>query len=241
MGNGNGTVGKINAKTGETMAVYRMPVPNAHDPHTGEFDQQGILWFSLQQSNMVGRLDPTTGDIKLVTLPTPDARPYGVKIDSKGAPWIAYNGANKVATLDPVTMTVRELPTPTPQSRIRRLALLRDDTIFYVDSARGYLGKMDPKTGFVKEWPSPSGPRSHPYAIEVIDDVVWYNESNQRPDALVRFDPRTERFQSWAIPSGFGIIRHMRATPDGNLAIHQSMSNRIGLVTIPKAGRAVTQ
>ena len=69
----------------------------------------------------------------------------------------------------------------------------------------------------------------------MIDGIVWYNESRRRPDALVRFDPKTETFQSWAIPSGgvyAGIIRHMRRTKDGNLIIHQSSTNRITLVTI---------
>ncbi|WP_439106401.1 hypothetical protein [Congregibacter sp.] len=73
---------------------------------------------------------------------------------------------------------------------------------------------------------------SHPYAIAIIDDVVWYNESGMRPDALVRFDPSTERFQSWAIPSGVGIVRHVWVTREGELLIHQSSSNRIGRVTI---------
>ena len=117
------------------------------------------------------------------------------------------------------------VPDADARDAIRRLALTSDDTIWYVDSSRGYFGRLDPKTGAIKEWPSPSGPASHPYAIDVINDVIWYNESNQRPDALVRFDPKTEKFQSWAIPSGVGIIRHMRATPDGNLVIHQSSSN----------------
>ena len=106
--------------------------------------------------------------------------------------------------------------------------------VWYVNSALGRLGRLNPQTGDIKEWPSPSGPQSHPYAMEVIDDIIWYNESNQRPDALGRFDPRTEKFQSWAIPSGVGIIRHMRKTPDGNLAIHQTSSNRIGLAIIDK-------
>ena len=88
---------------------------------------------------------------------------------------------------------------------------------------------------------SPSGAKSHPYAIEVIDDVIWYNESGQRPDALVRFDPKTERFQSWAVPSGVGIIRHMRKTPDGNLAIHQTSTNKIGLAIIGKAAGSSRQ
>jgi virginiamycin B lyase len=230
-GNGNGTVGKLEPATGK-ITVYRMPDPAARDPHTPIFNRDGDLWFTLQNSNMLGRLTPSSGEIKLVTMPTQSARPYGIKEDSKGILWIAYNGSNKIARVDPTTWEIREFATPTPESRIRRLALTSDDTIYYVDSARGYLGRLDPHTGAIKEWASPSGPASHPYAIEVVDDVVWYNESNQRPDALVRFDPKTEKFQSWAIPSGVGIIRHMRATPDGNLVIHQSSTNTVGLVTI---------
>jgi virginiamycin B lyase len=230
-GNANGTMGMLDPRTGQ-VTEYPMPDPAARDPHSLIFDQSGTLWFTLQQSNMVGRLVPATGEIDLVTMPTARARPYGIKIDSKGGVWIACNGSNRIAHVDPANMAVREFPTPTPETRIRRLALTSDDIVWYVDSARGYLGRLDPQTGEIKTWPSPSGPLSHPYAIAVVDDVIWYNESNQRPDALVRFDPKTERFQSWAIPSGVGIIRHMSVSPDGNLVIHQSSTNRIGLVTI---------
>lgn len=230
-GNGNGTVGRLDPATGE-ITVYPMPDPNARDPHTPIFARDGTLWFTLQQSNMLGRLVTSTGEIRLITMPTERARPYGIKQDSKGMLWIAYNGSNKIARVDPVSFEVREFPTPTPESRIRRLALTSDDTVWYVDSSRGFLGRLDPATGAITTWPSPSGRASHPYAIEVIDDIIWYNESGQRPDALVRFDPRSETFQSWAIPSGVGIIRHMRATPDGNLVIHQSSTNTVGLVTI---------
>ncbi|MGE0704735.1 MAG: cytochrome C [Vicinamibacterales bacterium] len=230
-GNGNATIGRLDPRTGE-VTTFEMPDPAARDPHTLNFDQTGRLWFTLQNSNMLGRLIPSTGEIRLITMPTEDARPYGIQIDSKGVPWVAYNGANKLARIDPETMAVREFATATPETHIRRLALASDDTIYYVDSGRGYLGRFDPRTETFKEWPSPSGPESHPYAIAVVNDVVWYNESNQRPDALVRFDPRTETFQSWAIPSGVGIIRNMRPTPDGNLVIHQSSSNRVGLVLI---------
>ncbi len=230
-GNGNGTVGKLEPKTGK-ITVYQMPDAAARDPHTPIFNRDGDLWFTLQNSNMLGRLTPSTGEIKLVTMPTPRARPYGIKEDSKGDLWIAYNGSNKIARVNAKTWEIREYATPTPETTIRRLALTSDDVVWYVDSSRGYLGRLDPATGAIKTWPSPSGPASHPYAIEVIDDVIWYNESNQRPDALVRFDPKTETFQSWAIPSGVGIIRHMRATPEGNLVIHQSSTNTVGLVTI---------
>jgi len=240
-GNKNGTVGYLDPQT-EEITVFEMPDPAARDPHTAKFDSQGMLWFSLQQSNRVGRLDPATGDIRLVTPPTPGSRPYGVKIDRDGNPWVACNGSNCLLKLDPETMAITEVKLPTPGTTVRRLDIAGDGTIWYVNSSRGKLGRYDPATGEITEWDSPSGPKSHPYAIAVIDGIVWYNESGARPDPLVRFDPKTETFQSWAIPSGnvhAGIVRHMRATADGNLLIHQSSTNRIILVNLK--GAAATQ
>jgi len=233
-GNKNGTVGKFDPKT-EKITEYKMPDPAARDPHSAIFDADGILWFTLQHSNRIGRLDPATRDIKLVEAPTPGARPYGIKIDKAGVPWVACNGSNCLIKVDPATMALTEIELPIPATTVRRLDIAADGMIWYVNSSQGRLGRYDPATGDIKEWPSPSGPKSHPYAIAVIDGIVWYNESGKRPDTLVRFDPKTEKFQSWAIPSGgfyAGIIRHMRPTRDGNLLIHQSGTNRIMRVTL---------
>jgi virginiamycin B lyase len=152
---------------------------------------------------------------------------------------VASNGSNHIFRVDPATMAVRSYTLPDPKTTVRRLAFASDGAVWYVNSSQGRIGRLDPETGASKEWESPSGPRSHPYAIAVIDDVVWYNESGQRPDALVRFDPATQTFQSWAIPSGgihAGIVRHMRPTRDGNLLIHQSSTNRIILVRLNGRG-----
>jgi virginiamycin B lyase len=236
-GNGNGTIGKLRPDSGE-ITVYRMPDPAARDPHTPAFDRNGTLWFTLQGSNMVGRMNIQTGDVKFVTMPRQNARPYGIKIDSQGTPWVAYRNANAIARVDPGTMEVREYTTwgttnmSNPQAGSRRLAIDSRDNIWFVESYRGYIGRLDPRTGDVKQWPSPSGPDSHPYAIAVVNDIVWYNESGKRPDALVRFDPATETFQSWPIPSGVGIIRNMSSSPDGKLVIHQSSTNKVGLAII---------
>jgi virginiamycin B lyase len=235
-GNSNATIGKLDPRTG-MITEYKMPDPAAKDPHTAVFDKKGNLWFTMQVSNMVGRLVPATGEIKLAKMPRANSRPYGIQISADGAPWVACNGNNCLVRIDPETMALREYPLPDPKTTVRRLEFASNGVIWYVNSSLGRLGRMDPKTGQTKEWPSPSGPKSHPYAIAVIDDIVWYNESGQRPDALVRFDPATERFQSWPIPSGgvySGIIRHMRPTREGNLLIHQSATNRIILVAIKK-------
>lgn len=237
-GNGNGTVGKLDPKTGR-ITEYKMPDAAAKDPHTAVFDDKGRMFFTLQVSNMIGRLVPSTGEIKLIMSPRKNSRPYGIKVAADGSLWIACNGSNCLLNMDPESMAVREYNLP-EKTTARRLDIAADGMIWYVNSGLGRLGRMDPTTGQYKEWPSPSGPKSHPYAIAVVDGIVWYNESGQRPDALVRFDPKTERFQSWPIPSGnihAGILRHMRPTPEGNLLIHQTATNRIIVVTPRPAGR----
>lgn len=237
MGNGNGTIGLFDPVTGQATE-YRMPDPNARDPHTAEFDANGIMWFTLQQSNMIGRFDPGSGDIRLVTIPRQRARPYGVRIDAQGNPWVACNGSNCIIRVNREDMALDVIELPGEDTTVRRLDIADDGVIWYVNSGRGKLGRYDPRTREIREWDSPSGPNSHPYAIAVIDNVVWYNEAGVRPDPLVRFDPRTEAFQSWPIPSGnlyAGMVRHMRATQDGNLLLHQGSTNRIILATLPPA------
>ncbi len=122
-----------------------MPDPTAKDPHTLTIDHQsGILWFTVQQANMIGRLDPKTGEVKLVTAPTPKSRPYGILINSKGVPVFCAFGTNKLATIDPKTMAIKEYALPNAGSRPRRIALTDDDAIWYADFSRGYLGRFDP-------------------------------------------------------------------------------------------------
>lgn len=237
MGNGNGTIGLFDPATGRATE-YRMPDPDARDPHTAEFDQNGIMWFTLQQSNMIGRFDPASGDIRLSRVPRERSRPYGIKIARDGTPWVACNGSNCLLRVDPQTMQISAIDLPGESTTVRRFDFDGDGVIWYVNSGLGKLGRYDPRSGEIREWDSPSGPNSHPYAIAVINGIVWYNESGVRPDPLVRFDPRTETFQSWPIPSGnvyAGMVRHMRATADGNLLLHQGSTNRIILATLPPA------
>jgi hypothetical protein len=89
----------------------------AKDPHTLIFDKEGILWFTVQQANRIGRLDPKSGEIKLVTSPTPKSRPYGMALNSKNVVFFVEFGANNVASIDSKTMEIKEYPLPDPGAR----------------------------------------------------------------------------------------------------------------------------
>jgi virginiamycin B lyase len=53
---------------------------------------------------------------------------------------------------------------------------------------------------------------------------------------MVRFDPRSEKFQTFAIPSGGGVLRHFVSTPKGAIVTANSGVNKIGLVEIGTLG-----
>jgi len=224
-GNSNASIGKLDPQTGE-ITEYRT---EARDPHSAVFHPNGNLYFTAQGAAMLGRLNPDTGELTEINT---EPRPYGIQVAEDGTVWVAYNGTNKIGALNPDSMEVKYYEVPNERTRVRRLSLDSEGMVWFVNSTMGKLGRLNPENGEIKQWDSPSGPNSHPYAIAVIDDVVWYNESGMRPDALVRFNPRNETFQSWAIPSGVGIIRNVWVTEAGDLLIHQSSSNQIGLVRV---------
>jgi virginiamycin B lyase len=227
--NSKGYVGVLDPKTGD-VKEYPMPDPEAKDPHTPIFDAKGRLWFTVQGGNDMGRIDPANGEVKLVKSLTPKSRPYGVKIDSKGVPFVVLFGTNKIARLDPDTMQIREYTLP-EGARPRRLTITPDDAIWYSDYARGHLGRLDPRTGGVKEWASPGGPQSQPYGMTNLDGAIWYSESNVKPNTIVRFDPKTEKFQTWAVPSGGGVIRNVDVRGH-DIGIACSGVNRVGIVKV---------
>ena len=72
---------------------------------------------------------------------------------------------------------------------------------------------------------------SQPYGITYLGGGLGI-ESAIRPNVLVRFDMKTEKFQSWIIPGGGGVVRNIKTTDDGNIAMAESGVNKIALVEV---------
>jgi virginiamycin B lyase len=235
--NTKGYIGKLDPKTGE-ITEYKLP-EDVRDPHTPLFAPNGMLFFTAQNSNYIGRINPKTGEIKVVKTPTERANPYGMVMSSKAIPFVCDFNTNKIIRIDPETLAIKEYELPNPDSRPRRIAISPDDIIWYADYSRGYLGRLDPDTGKVTDWPSPSGPKSQPYGITYLNGAIWYVESAIKPNVLVRFDIKSEKFQSWIIPGGGGVVRNIKATDDGrNIVMAESGVNKIALVEVGGSGKS---
>ncbi|WP_396214989.1 lyase [Gemmatimonas sp.] len=238
-GNRNGMIGRIDGKTGK-ITRYPMPEAAAKDPHTITFTPKGDLWFTLQNSNMVGFLDKQTGAVKVIAMPTPRSRPYGIVLDKSGRPWFNLFGTNKLGTIDPTSMRVREYVLPDERARGRRIALTTDGAVWYGDYSRGYVGRLDPVSGAVKEWPLPGGATSLPYAMTVDDaDRLWLVETGRQPNRLVAFDPRSNSFVTQVDlgPAAPNTVRHMVFDKNTRTIWFGSDRGTIGRATVPATSR----
>ena len=210
-GNRRGYIGRLDPQSGAFEKIA-MPDAAAHDPHTLVFSKdERHIWFTVQNGNFVGRLTLADRTTDLIAVPTPRARPYGIKIATDGTPWIVLLGTNKLASIDRQTLALTEYEIPAVGARPRRLEVTSDGRVWYADYERGYLGLYDPAAESFKEWALPSGKNSRPYGMASNgEDRVWLVETGVFPNMFVEFDTRTERFSSATpIPSGAQTVRHM--------------------------------
>ena len=59
-------------------------------------------------------------------------------------------------------------------------------------------------------------------------------DPGSKPNTVVRFDPRSAKFQSWAVPGGGNIVSNTSVTKDGQFVLANSLVNAVTLVTISK-------
>lgn len=235
-GNGNGTLLRFSAQ-GELQETVQVPAPageRPRDPHTLAFDGRGGLWFTMQQSNTIGHLS-ANGQLRQVTVPTDQARPYGIVADSSGNAWVALFGAAKLAKVMRRNMQLREYDLPRNLARPRRLALDARGSVWYVDYAGDYLGRVSGRRGRVQEWPLLLRPAA-PYAL-VADAKgrLWFFYTARQPNLLRGFDPREEEFlDATPIPSGGITVRHAEYHKPSQSIWFGTDANTLGRAVLPK-------
>src|SRR6267154_767536 len=90
---------------------WQAPTPGSR-PHDPLAASDGSLWYTGQLANVLGRVDPNSGEIREFHLKTAHSGPHGLKEDSDGNIWYTGNTGSLIGKLDPKTGAVTEYPTP---------------------------------------------------------------------------------------------------------------------------------
>ncbi len=123
----------------------------------------GSIWYAGQYGNLIGRLDPRTGQAKEYKLPA-NSMPHTVQLDNDGIPWFSGNKNGTVGKIDPATGEATVYKMPDPKSDPHTLAFNKDGILFFSFQASNLIGRLNPKTGELKVVSAPN-PKSQPYDV----------------------------------------------------------------------------
>jgi virginiamycin B lyase len=154
--------------------AYSLPSGGGH-PHDVAVGKDGIVWYTAQRDGKLGRLDPTTGKVDLISLGV-GAAPHGVIVGPDGAPWVTEGGTNSIVRVDPQTRQVKSWPLPEARGYVNLNTLTFDkrDRVWFTGQ-NGIYGRLDPGTGEMQVWDAPRG--RGPYGIATTPDGAVYYAS----------------------------------------------------------------
>ena len=112
----------------------------------------------------------------------------------------------------------------------RRIAAAPDGSLWVALNGNGKLAKIEPEARRIAaEYAMPAGENGNPYAVTVAGDgKVWANEI--RTDTVALFDPKTEKFRVFQLPSKDVGIRKMVVDGQGRLWYMGSHNGRLGVI-----------
>src|SRR4030095_6100659 len=151
-----------------TVSIKEWEVPSLGSrPHDPLATPDGMIWWTGQWANVLGRLNPKTNEMKEFPLKTPKSGPHGLTVDKEGNIWYTGNSAAHVGKLNPKTGEVIEYKMPDPAARDPHTPIFdQKGTLWFTLQGANMVGRLNPQTGDIKLVTAPT-PRSNPYGIVV--------------------------------------------------------------------------
>ena len=164
-----------------------------------------MLWFT-GQNGIYGRLDPKTGAIAVFDAPR-GTGPYGIATTPDGQVFFASLAGSYLGQIDQETGAVTVLEPSVPHQGARRVWSDSRGELRITGWTSGDLFRYDSRAKNWSRWHLP-GSAPQPYAVYVDEtDAVWL--SDWGANAILRFDPNTEKFESFPLSDPSANVRQL--------------------------------
>ena len=216
------------------VAIKEWPVPTPGSrPHDPLATRDGAIWYSGQTANVLGRLDPKTGQIKEHQLKSPHTGPHGLVEDKAGNIWFTGNNLALIGKLDPKTGAVTEYPMPNPDARDpHTLNFDQSGMLWFTVQQANMVGRLDPRTGEIKLVTSPTT-KSRPYGIQINSmGIPVFVEFGANKIATI--EPQTMAIREFVLPDPAARPRRLAITglPSGVTLMLRTISPPPGIAQL---------
>ncbi len=168
-------------------------------PHTVRIDDDGIVWFTIAVSNQVGRFDPETETFTVIQLPH---NGFWRWVTDTFFPMLLRHSAKAPRENKHIDLSPHKTFGGIEYDDLFNMPYgidinPKDGGIWYAKLYGNMIGHIDPETLEITEYETPlSGPRRPRFDADGILWIPSFDES-----ALLRFDPATGEFRTYALPT----------------------------------------
>jgi virginiamycin B lyase len=194
---------------------YEVPTPKSR-PHDPALAPDGSLWYTGQQANKLGRLDPKMGTFKEYPLKTADSGPHGLVADKEGNIWFTAISGGYVGKLDPKTGGISEYR-PSDGTKIdpHTRVIDQDGIVWFTNEETNYVGRLDPQTGKIT-LARVATPHAVPYGIVILpNNAPFFCEFGA--NKLGTVDGKTMTVHEYTLPDAGARPRRIALAADGTV------------------------
>ena len=225
--------------TGITITQYHIPrgavsVTLRGDPrgawlHDVLPDGKGNIWYTDHFANVLGRLDPETGEIKEYPYQhTKQGKQPGAlehTIDREGNLWLGILWQGTIGKFDPRTEKF-DLWTIDEDARLGMVSVDSSGNAWAVSSPTSGVYRLDTASGKFTKYSIPSQRGVYGMALD-SKDVVYFCELDG--GKIGRFDPKTEKFTEWPTPTPDSGPRRMEIDAQDRFWFAEFYAGQIGM------------
>jgi virginiamycin B lyase len=168
-------------------------------PHDPLATPDGMIWWTGMFANVIGRLDPKTGQMKEFPVKTPRSGPHGLTVDKDGNIWFTANSSRYIGKLNPKTGEVTEFQLNDPDARGPHTPIFDQKGRLWITLQSGMVARLVPSSGEMKIVRTPSS-GTYPYGIQVNSQgMPWYVDF--RGNRVGSINPETMAITEHPLPS----------------------------------------
>ena len=194
--------------------------------------QTGFVWYADHIANILGRLDPKTGEIQEFTYPKakPDRRGGGghPAIDKDGNIWVGSGAQESIVKLDPTT---GQFQLYTMRENEGNPALVRVDSagnVWTASPGTSSIHKLEVKTGKFSDYSIPPPTDIYGGSIGLDSkDIVYFCGLNS--GNIGRLDPKAGKFTIWPTPTPHSGPRRLAIDDRDRFWFAEFFAGKIGM------------
>jgi virginiamycin B lyase len=168
-------------------------------PHDPLSTPDGMLWYTGQYVNVIGRVDPKNGEFSEFHPNIERSGPHGLVNDKDGNIWFTANYKGYIGKFDPKSKKFTEYKLPAEARDPHTPIFDQKGNLWFSVQQSNLVGRLVPATGEIKLVQSPTA-KSLPYGM-VVDSKGWPFYVEFGAPKVAAIDPATMKIKEWTLPN----------------------------------------